>query len=816
MDFFRAFCSGAPEEAYQAADEVGIMILQTTTSWIGPRTVGTTKDLLKRFAPRVKNECIEIIERDYNHPCIVGYALSNEAWKGAYIPLFNELYDLSKSICPWRPILTISGVSPHSRGWENLKSDISSLHSYHGWYLGPRQVIADETKKFKNTKQPHILPEKVGAYLSSQHEIWRRWIGDKRHMDLAAREEYLARSIKEIAEHQRMHRDVYAGAMIFSNFERYRHEKYVNPGIKGKAAFNSTVKPTVAKVFSPVLVCADTFADHSNYFAGKEMRFNLYAINDYQKRNIAGAKIRIKLVGNPDNVLFASNEEVGDLPGNSLKKFPIRMSIPPDAVTGFYGLKFSIEEDGKSLNNNSYSVFIMNKKDIPSRIETNKRILLLKSQILAEILDSLSISYDSWKPQRKLNQLDKTEFKEKLKNHDILIISPNTLNWISSLSTGNSIIPEFVAGGGKILCLEQEFNLFKGWLPQNLELNKADITKSTFVDVRNEFHPVFKDLSWKNFDTWNGNKGIIADGILSPLPKEKEVLLATVVPGGACSGGVYPQRAVILNYRYGRGEYLLSQIKALKRYGKDPVATKYLTNILEYVLTQEPYFKARKQYDINIVEDIGDGPFSPDKNGFIRYWLVCGPFPNPGGRLSYHSVTGIGSSGTGLDKDFFASSGGEQNLMPVEGMTQTANFYNTKEGYWMEDVQLPVSRIDCSWNKIKSSNYSVGLNFPYFSTNIIGYAACYIESPEDRKAKVKIGSDDGYKFYLNHKMAGKLNKVRGIKIDDNIHNILLKKGLNTLLIAISQDVGGFGFCLRFTDMNDKPLTDLKIWLAPNK
>ena len=99
--------------------------------------------------------------------------------------------------------------------------------------------------------------------------------------------------------------------------------------------------------------------------------------------------------------------------------------------------------------------------------------------------------------------------------------------------------------------------------------------------------------------------------------------------------------------------------------------------------------------------------------------------------------------------------------------------------------------------------------------NIVAYAACYVESPEEREVKVKIGSDDGYKLWINHELVGKLCAFRGVSPDSETYTVKLKKGINPVMVKIIQDVGGMGFCLRFTDLNDKPLTDLKVWLAPS-
>jgi hypothetical protein len=217
----------------------------------------------------------------------------------------------------------------------------------------------------------------------------------------------------------------------------------------------------------------------------------------------------------------------------------------------------------------------------------------------------------------------------------------------------------------------------------------------------------------------------------------------------------------------------------------------------------------------NMKTDMGDGPFPVDKDGFIRHWLVSGPFPNPGGR-----PYGTAENQKGFDNDFLSQLGGEVCVLPKAGQKTATEFPVTSEGYWNNFK----GRYECAWKKIYSKSGRVDL-LPEFtiSDNTLAYACCYIESPEERDVKVKLGSDDGYKVWFNNVLLGGKNICRGVMEDSEEYRVHIKKGfvlndrnLNVLLLKIIQDTGGWGFVARITDLDDKPLTDLKIWLAPAK
>lgn len=152
---------------------------------------------------------------------------------------------------------------------------------------------------------------------------------------------------------------------------------------------------------------------------------------------------------------------------------------------------------------------------------------------------------------------------------------------------------------------------------------------------------------------------------------------------------------------------------------------------------------------------------SPDARGFIRDWLIGGAYPS-------YLVDG---ADRGFRDDPLAEKGGEANLRPYEGMRDTALFKadkskliagigSTNEWGFKEDRTFPVV-----WKtftqKGESPVVTLDGRFGPIDDHMIVYAACLIESPEARKIRLRIGSDDDFKAWLNGKLVGSANSSQG-------------------------------------------------------
>jgi len=79
---------------------------------------------------RLTREWLEVVERDYSHPCIVAWVPLNESWgvpnlrqDAAQRHFLQGLYHLTKTLDPTRPVIG-------NDGWEQMDTDIFGIHDY--------------------------------------------------------------------------------------------------------------------------------------------------------------------------------------------------------------------------------------------------------------------------------------------------------------------------------------------------------------------------------------------------------------------------------------------------------------------------------------------------------------------------------------------------------------------------------------------------------------------------------------------------------------------------------------------------------------
>ena len=104
-------------------------------------------------------EWLDIVNQNYNHPCIITWTPFNESWGLHHIKTlpqvqhFTEaIYYLTKSIDKYRPVIT-------NDGWEHTISDIITLHDY--------EPSGDVFKEKFTTRKDDILGSRKYLHLSA-------------------------------------------------------------------------------------------------------------------------------------------------------------------------------------------------------------------------------------------------------------------------------------------------------------------------------------------------------------------------------------------------------------------------------------------------------------------------------------------------------------------------------------------------------------------------------------------------------------------------------------------------------------------------
>ena len=199
------------------------------------------------------------------------------------------------------------------------------------------------------------------------------------------------------------------------------------------------------------------------------------------------------------------------------------------------------------------------------------------------------------------------------------------------------------------------------------------------------------------------------------------------------------------------------------------------------------------------------GPFRTDEKGFIRNWLVCGPFPNISDDERTNSV--------GFRTDFLQSVGGESGAVPAFGSRVKVVFPAGRSWWWIP------GETEVFWDYIESPKNGVNhgtLSAPEMditgpTVNVIGYAACYLHVEAETDAQLALGFNQSSKALLNGALVGIFPETYYLRVEEHVVPVHLNKGRNRLLLKTDQSSGGYAFHCRVLKDNS-PLTNCAVYL----
>lgn len=170
-----------------------------------------------------------------------------------------------------------------------------------------------------------------------------------------------------------------------------------------------------------------------------------------------------------------------------------------------------------------------------------------------------------------------------------------------------------------------------------------------------------------------------------------------------------------------------------------------------------------------------------NEEGFVQRWIVLAPIP-------------VGDNQTGeeaLEKEQLKAEG---TLKPKVG------------------DKIKVGDSELVWKEVVAKDYLLDFNdyLGKVTDDSVSYAVTFIVAPEELKGiKMKTGSDDQCKVFLNGKEVFKYIDERPADKDQDITEVTLNKGVNVLVAKVVNGKEDWSFCVRFTDKDDKPITKLQ-------
>ncbi|MCS7185757.1 MAG: HEAT repeat domain-containing protein [Armatimonadetes bacterium] len=207
----------------------------------------------------------------------------------------------------------------------------------------------------------------------------------------------------------------------------------------------------------------------------------------------------------------------------------------------------------------------------------------------------------------------------------------------------------------------------------------------------------------------------------------------------------------------------------LAREGRRDEAVSLLRNLLSMRMPRDLGIQSAQ-----ILSRLGEDPSAiPRQSGFIVRWWLLGPLPNPDNRA--------------FDQAFID----ETSSTPLK----------------LETVRVDNRLL--RWREIRTFDPQGVVDLRQFFRQT-EWVACYAYTEfvveNDMEAELRVGSDDSVKVWLNGKLVHQFGDMRGLSVDQDRIRVRLQKGVNRLLLKVTQGGGGWEFCVRLVDLQGNPIT----------
>jgi len=184
---------------------------------------------------------------------------------------------------------------------------------------------------------------------------------------------------------------------------------------------------------------------------------------------------------------------------------------------------------------------------------------------------------------------------------------------------------------------------------------------------------------------------------------------------------------------------------------------------------------------IMMVEKSGATEWTPpEPPGYIRDWVVAGPFPS-------ELLPGEEQLRSGYDTDYLEILGGEAAAQPTDGLAIGVG------GYPPQFQQTTFSRDSIMFVEMFPGDADQAMDTVQGK---VFYAYTTFESPEAVDGFLAMGVAGSLKVYLNGQLVHAEHLARYSRRETILIPVTFKKGANALLVKVDNDIGSGGFICR--------------------
>lgn len=535
-----------------------------------------------------------------SHPSVVIYIMSNEMpYEGKTGDLYRDFFTrMHQELKKWDSTRLYICNAGYGLG---KSADIYDVHRYWGWYYNTFLTYLNMRDKsmWQNPGrvQPITFTECVGNYTGidgrfnlcsrtkqpGSQKCWTGHLPDAEQAQAAmAYQAFVLKSATELFRRLRSQNSCLAGTMpftiVFHNWDGVKSFSEMKP------------KPVARQYqlsYQPVLLSWENW--QSQVYVGNKLSVVAHVVNDDDNGNdLDDVRLHWWMEQEGKKVL-SGESSFQPVPYYGTGKQSLAIDIPQTLPTGDYMLKGEVYSKGRKVSYNESEVFIAG-KDWKDTSAMGTTIFVYDTSVGQQTLSCLQRNGYSVKPVRSVTELPK---------NSTFVLGKDS--WDDNMDNQTAQLKEYVSKGGRVICLEQNETTFnQSWLPVTVEFLKDSNNDPVYlspslaykdgmnINLERPSHPVFKGLNPRMFRLWSDYTSY--DESKSGFPA-----IYPVNRGYDLKSSSIKDVAILANYSralagtaltemfMGKGSVLLSGFDLINHCGVDPVADKFLSNMIQYM-----------------------------------------------------------------------------------------------------------------------------------------------------------------------------------------------------------------------------------------